>query len=78
MTDQTTRGLYNRYEVRKRNGSGVDPSAEYFVLRLDSGGRDPVHVAACRAAVLVYADKIEAHIPQLAADLRMRYGPIDD
>jgi hypothetical protein len=51
----------------------VDKDSEYFVLRLDDGGKDPNHIAACRKAVLVYADEIEPYIPQLAADLRERY-----
>lgn len=67
-------GLYNRYIVMKREGR-TDPNAEYFVLRLDDGGNDPDHIAACRKAVLKYADEIEAHIPKLAADIRSRYAP---
>jgi len=67
-------GLYNRYQVLKRDGH-TDHDAEYFVLRLDDGGSDPVHVAACRKAVLKYADEIEDHLPKLAADIRSRYTP---
>lgn len=29
-------GLYDKYEIRKRDGSPVDPNAKYFVLRLDT------------------------------------------
>ena len=67
-------GLYNRYLVEKREGQ-TDPNAEYFVLRLDDGGSDPAHIAACRKAVMTYANEIEPHLPQLAADLRERYAP---
>ncbi len=52
----------------------VDEGAEYFVMRLDEGGGDPVHISACRQAVLRYAELIEDHLPQLAKDLRDRYS----
>ncbi len=29
-------GLYDKYEVRKRDGTPTDPNAVYFVLRLDT------------------------------------------
>jgi hypothetical protein len=72
--NENPNGLYNRYRVEKRDGQ-TDPNAEYFVLRLDDGGSDPAHIAACRKAVMTYADEIEQHLPQLAADLRARYAP---
>ena len=68
-------GLYRRYFIQKADGSPVSPEAEYFVLRLDKCGSDPTHIAACRKAVMTYADEIEHYIPQLAADLRARYAP---
>jgi hypothetical protein len=71
---ENDRGLYNRYVVKKADGTPVDPRAEYFVLRLDEHGRDPIHIEACRAAAMVYADMIAEHLPKLAADLRERYG----
>ncbi len=61
------RGLYPKYQICKADGSPVDPSADYFVLRLD--GQDP-HALACRAAVLTYANHIEPHLPLVARDLR--------
>jgi hypothetical protein len=60
------------YEV-----SQVDPKAEYFVLRLDNGGSDKKHIAACREAVLYYASLIKDHLPKLAADLIKRYNSIE-
>lgn len=66
-------GLHLRYVIRKSNGQPIDPKAEYFVLRLDNAGTDPVHVAACRKAVLVYAEAIKAHLPLLAKDIFERY-----
>lgn len=50
-----------------------DENAEYFVLRLDTGGSDINHIKACRIGVNAYADAIEPFIPELAKDLRERY-----
>lgn len=52
----------------------VDAGAEYFVLRLDKGGSDPIHIEACRKAVMRYAEEIEGHLPELSRDLIERYG----
>lgn len=30
------KGIYNKYEIRKRNGEPIDEDAVYFVLRLDT------------------------------------------
>jgi hypothetical protein len=68
------KGLVGKYIISKRDGRPVDPGAEYFVLRLDDGGGDPVHVAACRSSVLHYADRISGHLPKLASDLRAKYS----
>ena len=68
-------GLHARYLVTKIDGH-TDPNAEYFVLRLDNGGSDQIHIAACRKAVLAYADEIGEHIPKLAEDIRQRYAHI--
>lgn len=50
-----------------------DKDAEYFVMRLDTGGSDINHIKACRIGIHAYADAIEATIPQLAKELRERY-----
>lgn len=68
-------GLHRRYDVRKADGTQTDPMAEYFVLRLDEVGKNPTHTSASRKALMTYANEIEAHQPQLAADLRARYAP---
>jgi hypothetical protein len=52
----------------------VDKDAEYFVLRLDDKGSDPKHIAACRKAVLTYAEEIKDHLPELSKDLKERYS----
>lgn len=74
--EENPTGLHGRYIVNKANGEETDPNAEYFVLRLDEFGSDKKHINACRKAVLKYADEIEAHIPQLAKDLRERYSKL--
>lgn len=56
-------GLYGKYIVSKADGTPIDPSADYFVLRLDS---DP----AAREAALRYADACDN--TALAAQLRER------
>lgn len=55
----------------------VDPNAEYFVLRLDKNGSDPKHIKACRKAILTYCNEIKDHLPELAADLELRYSDVD-
>lgn len=70
---ENSEGLHQRYQVAKVSGP-TDPNAEYFVLWLDAGGSDPKHIAACRKALMSYADEIEPHLPDLASDLRAKYG----
>jgi hypothetical protein len=70
-TDQ--QGLRLKYRIFRSDMTPLAPGFEAFVMRLDAGG-DPVHVAACRKAVMVYADEIASFLPALAADLRARYG----
>lgn len=74
MAGDHERGLYPKYHITKADGRPVDPSATYFVLRLD--GTDP-HAVACRAAAAQYANLIEPILPALAADLRLRLAELD-
>lgn len=67
-------GLHQRYHVSKVTGEPVDENAEYFVLRLDENGDDPVHIESCRKAILVYAENIKDHIPELSKNLIDRYS----
>lgn len=69
---QNPNGLHRRYEVRKADGSPVDPNAVYFVLRLDSDGTDPDHIQACRVAALAYSDQFPVghRLRRLADELR--------
>jgi len=83
---QNPKGLHQRYFIQKLNPHGyfdggespaeylpIDPGSEYFVMRLDEGGKDPEHIKACRIGVHAYADAIEHHLPELAKDLKERY-----
>lgn len=71
---ENPKGLHLRYTIAKRDGSPIDPRAEYFILRLDEYCSDPKHTAACRAAILTYANEIKDHLPELALDLMERYS----
>lgn len=75
-------GLHRRYIVGKTDNDGhwvdADREAEYFIMRLDEGGKDREHIKACRIGVNAYADAIEHHLPELAKDLRERYPLLND
>lgn len=68
-------GLHMHYQVKKANGNNVDKGAEYFPLRLDTGGGDPKHIFASRQAILTYAGIIGDHLPKLALEIRQRWAP---
>lgn len=70
-------GLHGRYYVEKVNGEPVDENAEYFILRLDRNASNPYHLAACRRAIMAYANTIQPVLPVLAHDLFARYGTND-
>ena len=74
--EENPKGHHIRYEVKPLH-KPRDPGSEYFVLRLDAGGSDHIHIRACRMAILTYADHIAHHLPELAEDLRVRYGDVD-
>lgn len=84
--EENPNGLHARYTIRKitrwkKDGfnnyvpvtKAVDKGAEYFIMRLDEGGKDREHIKACRIGVHAYAEAIELHLPELAQDLRERY-----
>lgn len=64
------KGLYPKYHISKYDGSSAN--GDYFVLNMAS--KDQKHARACRTAILVYADMIEDHLPELAEDIRAKYG----
>ena len=72
--ERNPKGLHLRYLISKVDGTPVDREAEYFVLRLDEKGNDPLHIAACRKAIMVYAEEIKNHLPELSYDLILRYS----
>jgi hypothetical protein len=86
--EENPTGLHQRYLIHKivsteskpdgtiqYTTKSIDKDAEYFILRLDEGGKDPIHIAACRKAVLTYAEEIKNHLPDLAKDLIEKYSP---
>lgn len=66
--------VFNKYDVRRTDGQDrwgeKHLGCNYWVL-------DLTHDPAALPAVLAYADAVEATHPQLAADIRQRYGPQD-
>lgn len=68
---QNEQGLFRKYEVRRTDGSdfpgGKHDGCEYFVL-------DMTHDPHAKAAAAAYADSAEMDYPDLAADMRGRYG----
>lgn len=70
-----TRGLYNKFEVRRVDGSsepgGKHHGCEYFVL-------DLTHDKHAPAALLAYANSCAAEYPLLAADLREKVPPCNE
>lgn len=72
--EENPNGLHGRYIVEKVNGEPIDENAEYFILRLDKNGNDPKHIAACRKAIMTYAEEIKDHLPKLSKDLIERYS----
>lgn len=67
--EQNPKGFHQKYNISKVSGEPLDEGAEYFVLRIDSGGGDPKHIEACRKAVITYALAIKSHLPDLSQDL---------
>lgn len=56
------KGLYQKYNITKIDGSPINPNAQYFVLRLDTD-------RAARIATLAYAEAILNDNPLLAVEL---------
>lgn len=66
------KGLYGKYIITRADGKPIDPENEYFVLKIEGKG-DKEHIEACRRAILVYADEIEEHLPELANDIYNKF-----
>ena len=61
-------GLHARYIVTKASGEPCDPEAVYFVLRLDRGGDDPIHIQGAEAVTDLSLKRIEA-IREMATEI---------
>lgn len=77
-------GILPKYAIKKIKGidrdnkyitQDVSEQEEYFVLRLDYGSGDAIHVNACRKAIITYALEIKNHLPKLSEELLKRYLP---
>lgn len=68
--EENPHGLHRRYVVTKADGSPCDPNAIYLVLRLDSGGKDQEHIAACRVSARKYADEAPGRLSKMTHELR--------
>lgn len=55
-----------KYQITKTDGSPVDPSAVYFILRLDAHGK-PEETDAARRAVECYASAVRQADHEAAA-----------
>ena len=69
--EENPKGFHRRYIVSKANGEPVDPDAIYFVLRVDNGGDDSLHICACQSALRTYAECAMRtnHLKQLGEEL---------
>lgn len=72
MADQDYKAgtIRRKYDIRKADGSPVDPTAEYFVLRIDRDENDEPRDPHAHAALHAYADSVEVENPEFANDLR--------
>ena len=70
-TPAEQQGLFRKFDVRRTDGSsargGKHEGCEYFVLDVD-------HDPHAKAALAAYASAVGATHPQLAEDMRQRYG----
>ena len=71
---ENPQGLNQRYHITRTDGTALDPSSEYFILRVDEGGRDKAHLTASRMGVLAYADSVYPDNPKMAKDIYERYN----
>ena len=68
--DEEENRLEKMYIIIKADGSAVDPNANYFVLRLDDGCKDKIHLNACRNAALAYKATVRGtHLENVGIDL---------
>lgn len=68
-------GLVHKYLISHSTGEPVDPSGQYFVLKLNSRNKD--HANASRMAVLEYASYIGHSNQTLGEDLKEWVARLD-
>ena len=66
------KGLYNKYNISRTDGTPIDPNDEYFVLKVNGNG-DVNHLEASRKGVLAYAEAIKPYLPELSIELENKY-----
>lgn len=67
----SSRKLHKKYVVTRVDGR-EDVDAEYFVLRLDAGAKEPGRSASLDA-LMTYAHAIEEYDPDFARAIREAY-----
>lgn len=66
------KGLFLKYVIMRADGTPLSLKDEYFVLKVRGEG-DPIHIKACRKALLYYAKEISKHLPILSNDIIEKY-----
>lgn len=66
------KGLFLKYLIMRADGTLSSSKNEYFVLKVKGEG-DPIHIKACRKALLYYAKEVSKHLPILSNDIIERY-----
>lgn len=70
--EESPDGLHQRYDISKKDGDN-DPDAEYFVLRIDGGGDDPIWQAACQDTLMFLAERVKQYMPKFTTTVRDKY-----
>ena len=68
--------LYNKYIIKKSDGSDVDPNAMYFVLRLDSDAHARTALMAYAASVLESDSKFAYELINWVLQIRSAQPPL--
>lgn len=78
LNERESMGLFSKYLIQKRDGTPVNPRAEYFVLRVDNFQHDERMRKASQEAMLTYAKQIERFDAVFAKQIRERIAEIRD
>ena len=71
--DPKSAGIIDKYVIMRSDGTPISKKDEYFVLKVLGEG-DPIHIKACRKAVLFYAKEIKNHLPLLSQEIIKKYS----